>query len=59
MKTVFVTRKDRRIRLVSIYVTVLVACALLLAQPAFAQTTVAQHPWQKMQMPTAAEVAKV
>ncbi|MGP8258836.1 MAG: glycosyl hydrolase [Acidobacteriaceae bacterium] len=38
----------------------LVACAfMLLAQPCFAQSTVAQHPWQKMQMPSASEVARV
>jgi len=34
------------------------ALALFVA-PCLAQTTVAQHPWQKIQMPTAAEVASV
>jgi hypothetical protein len=38
-------------------VTTSVACALaLLAAPCLAQTTAATHPWQKIQMPTAAEV---
>jgi hypothetical protein len=35
--------------------TIVIAISLL-ATPAFAQTTVAQHPFQKVQMPTAAEV---
>jgi hypothetical protein len=35
----------------------MIACALtLLTPPSFAQTTAVQHPWQKMQMPTAAQV---
>ena len=57
-----VTKNDRRIRCIAASVTTAVACTLtLLIQPAFAQTstTAAQHPWQKIQMPTAAEVAKV
>jgi hypothetical protein len=57
----FVTTNDRSIRRVATFVTETVACAMLvLAQLVFAQTstTVAQHPWQKIQMPTAAEVAK-
>ena len=38
--------------------TALAACVLtLFAQPCFAQSTQATYPWQKMQMPTAAEVA--
>ncbi|HEY4381025.1 MAG TPA: glycosyl hydrolase [Acidobacteriaceae bacterium] len=40
--------------------TALVACGLVLfMQPASAQSTAAQHPFEKMQMPTAAEVARV
>jgi len=40
-------------------VTGIIACALTLLTPlSFAQTTAVQHPWQKMQMPTAAEVAQ-
>ena len=35
----------------------MIACALTLLTPlSFAQTTAIQHPWQKMQMPTAAQV---
>jgi hypothetical protein len=56
MKNIFVTKNAHAIRHATLSVTRIVACALLIA-PSFAQT--AQHPWQKMQMPTAAEVAKV
>jgi len=39
------------------YATTLVACALAMcAIPLSAQTTIAQHPWQNIQMPFAAEV---
>ena len=61
MKTAFVTISDRRIRLVAVCVTGLVACALALpTRPASAQTSTDSggHPFQKIQMPTAAEVAK-
>jgi len=41
-------------------ITLLVSCALaLLANSCFAQSTGVQHPWQKVQMPTAAEVQKI
>ena len=56
MKNIFVTKNVHTLRHATLSVTGIVACALL-AAPSFAQT--AQHPWQKMQMPTAAEVAKV
>jgi alpha-L-rhamnosidase len=62
MKNIFVTRNDRSLRHSVAFVTGTVACAaLLLTHPAIAQTstTAAQHPWQKIQMPTAAEVAKI
>ncbi len=58
MNTEFVTRSDRTFRLVRTCVTGFVACSLL-TLPCFAQSTVAQHPWQQMQMPTAAEAARV
>jgi len=48
-------------RAASPYVTGLVACALaLFIQPAVAQTATdsSGHPWQKIQMPTATEVAR-
>jgi hypothetical protein len=62
MKNIFVTTNDRYLCASAEFVTGTVACALfLLAQPVFAQTstTAAQHPSQKIQMPTAAEVANV
>jgi hypothetical protein len=62
MKNVFVTTKDCGIRSAALFVTGIAACAiLLLTRPAFTQTstTAAEHPWQKIQMPTAAEVAKI
>jgi hypothetical protein len=53
-----VTGNVRTARHTSAYVTTLVACALAAAaHGAFAQTTTAKFPAQKMQMPTAAEVA--
>ncbi len=59
MKNIFATTNDRNIRLTATCVTGLVACVLaVLAQPGFAQSNAAQHPFQKMQMPTAAEVQK-
>ncbi len=58
MNTQFVTRNDRSFGFAGTCVTRLVVFALL-AAPCLAQTTAAQHPWQQMQMPTAAEVAKV
>ncbi len=62
MNTQFVTNSDRKISIAAACVTGLVACALALAiQPCFGQTSAdsGPHPWQKIQMPTAAEVAKV
>src|ERR1035441_3058727 len=60
MKNAFATKLDRNIRRVATCVTGMIACALILATPAsFAQSTAAQQPFQKIQMPTAAEVAKV
>ncbi|MDP9050683.1 MAG: hypothetical protein M3O31_08165, partial [Acidobacteriota bacterium] len=62
MKTLFVTANDRNRLHYTVSVTGTVACALfLLAQPLLAQTstTTAKYSWQKIQMPTAAEVAKV
>jgi predicted alpha/beta-fold hydrolase len=42
------------------FVAGMVACmTALLAEAGIAQTTAATYAWQKMQMPTAAEVAKV
>jgi alpha-L-rhamnosidase len=61
MRITFVTESDRRIRFAIACVTGLVACALALpAQPPSApsSTDSGPHPWQKIQMPTAAEVAK-
>ncbi len=60
MKTQIVTTSDRVIRIAALTVTILVAWALfLLARSGQAQSTTATYPFQKMQMPTAAEVAKV
>ncbi len=60
MNTLIATVKDRQNRRETVAMATIAACVfVLLAQPCFAQSTVAQHPWQKMQMPTAAEVAKV
>ena len=64
MKTRFVTENDRKshfaasVRHGSVPCAVgAVACVLaLLAQPCIAQSAVAQHSFQKVQMPTAAEV---
>jgi hypothetical protein len=58
MKSDFVTKQGRTARQSSTYVTALVACALAAAPcVGYAQTTTAKYPAQKMQMPTAAEVA--
>jgi len=60
MKILFATKLDRRTHLAAACVTGLVACALAVpAQPASAPTSTdsGPHPWQKIQMPTAAEVA--
>jgi hypothetical protein len=60
MKNVFVTVNDRAIRIAAICVTILVACVLfLIARAAPAQSTPATYPFQKIQMPTVAEVKKV
>src|ERR1035441_9302264 len=61
MKDLFATKLDRRSRLGAACVTGLVACGLSLpAQPPSAPTSTDSggHPFQKIQMPTAAEVAK-
>jgi hypothetical protein len=65
MNNLFATTKDHKNRLaaaawtaITACVTGFIACGLvLLAQPCFAQSTDEKNPWQKMQMPTAAEVA--
>jgi len=65
MNNLFATTKDRKIyraavawTAIAACATVLVACVLtLLAQPCLAQSTGEKYPWQKIQMPTAAEVA--
>ena len=64
MNYLLVTVKDRRNRraasvwaAIAVGVTVLAACVpVLFAQPSFAQSTGEKYPWQKIQMPTAAEV---
>jgi len=64
MNHLFVTTKDHRNRRVASAWTAIAACVtvlvafvpVLFAQPCFAQSTEAKYPWQKMQMPTAAEV---
>src|ERR1017187_4733026 len=59
MKNIFATTNDRNLRLTATRVTGLVACVLaVLAQPGFVQSNAAEHTFQKMQMPTAAEVQK-
>src|SRR6266702_7157565 len=50
--------KNPRISPVAALKASILATAALLAVPAFAQS-VPEHPWQKIQMPTAAEVQKV
>jgi hypothetical protein len=65
MKNLFTTAKDRKVRreaaawsAITACTTVLVASGLAMtAMPCFAQSTDAKYPWQKMQMPTAVEVA--
>ncbi|HUD22704.1 MAG TPA: glycosyl hydrolase [Acidobacteriaceae bacterium] len=65
MSNQFVTTMERENRravdpwtTIALCVSILVVCGLaLFTQPCFAQSTVAQGPWQKMQMPTTAEVA--
>jgi len=64
MKKLFVTKDDRKNRRAAAGWTALAACAVgavacvlvLLAQPCIAQSTVAKYSFQKVQMPTAAEV---
>jgi hypothetical protein len=61
MKITFVTTFDRNILLAAACVTGMVACAVSLpAQPPSAPASADSggHPFQKIQMPTAAEVAK-
>ena len=65
MNNLFATTKDcRNHRAAAAWATFvacltgLIACVLVLpVQPCFAQSTDEKNPWQKMQMPTAAEVA--
>ena len=60
MKNLFVTTTDRVIRIAALTVTIPVACVLcLLPHTARAQSTEEKYPFQKIQMPTAAEVQKV
>ena len=64
MKTTFVTKNDRVARQCATFATGIVTCVLaLLISPARAQSQTAAdsgpHSWQKIQMPTVAEVAKV
>jgi hypothetical protein len=62
MKSLFATTNDRNIRFAARFVTGIVACALSLpAQPPSMPTATDSggHPFQKIQMATAAEVAKV
>jgi len=64
MKTLFVTKNDRKNyraaagwTAIAACVAGAIACALVLpVQPSFAQSTVEKYSWQKVQMPTAAEV---
>jgi hypothetical protein len=64
MKKLFVTKDDRKNRRAAAGWTALAACAVgavecvlvLLTQPCIAQSTVAKYSFQKVQMPTAAEV---
>jgi hypothetical protein len=64
MKTRFVTEKDRKSHFaasvrhgsVKCAVGAVVCVLVLLAQPCIAQSTVAKYSFQKVQMPTAAEV---
>lgn len=62
MKTEFVTSSVQQARFRVTNVTALVACAAFLAaMPVLSQTAIDSggHPFQKIQLPTAAEVAKV
>src|SRR5580698_6673348 len=60
MKNLFVTTTGRVIRVAAFTVTIPVACVLcLLPHTARAQSTEEKYPFQKIQMPTAAEVQKV
>ena len=54
MKNLFGTKRNCNFPTSFFLATSLVACAL----PCFAQSTTAKHPWQQMQMPTAAAVAQ-
>ena len=55
-----VARMDHANRRICAAWAAIAACiCILMAQTCIGQSTVVQHPWQKMQMPTAAEVAKV
>jgi hypothetical protein len=57
MKKLFVTKDDRKNRRAAAGWAAIAACAaVLLAQHCFAQSTVAKYAFQKVQMPTAAEV---
>ena len=57
MKKLTATKDDRKNRRAAAAWATIAACAVvLLAQSCFAQSTEAKNPWQKMQMPTAAEV---
>ena len=52
-------KKDRTNRQAAMAWTTIAVCIFLLhAQTSFTQSNAVQHPWQKMQMPTAAEVER-
>ena len=58
MNHLFATTKDRKNCYATAAWTTIASCVLvLLAQPCLAQSTIEKNPWQKMQMPTVAEVA--
>ncbi|HUD22583.1 MAG TPA: glycosyl hydrolase [Acidobacteriaceae bacterium] len=57
MMNPFAIKKDRTNRRAAMAWGAIAACVFLLqSQPSLAQSNGAQHPWQKMQMPTVAEV---
>jgi len=57
MKVQFASTKDCYAKVV--WAAIAGCICVLFAQAGMAQTTVAQHAWQKMQMPTVAEVKRV
>jgi hypothetical protein len=58
MKHLFATTEDHKDRHAAVAWAAIAACGLaLFAQSCFAQSAGEKNPWQKMQLPTAAEVA--